>query len=313
MATLLSTLPVAGSCSRTPNAAFVSQLCAGQCSQRLAQGFLEYDAGARALARLAPERFQQRDWQGSQLDAEDGSRLRGQVMAATLRDIEAAYGAHARQPEFWVAVRRQFASLIDELPDSTCCRSFFNAVAMRALGGNGALEPVLMLLGDASTHAGLGSAAVLRPQQLSAAPGCGLDQVLESLPLDSAWRDVSASAVYLLKKVQLQLQGRPVSAEPMHIELLDTVFYRFTRAYVFGRLQGPGWQLPLALALRNTDDGVVIDGVTLTEAGIAALFSDDRACFQVELERVAESLAYLQALAHSAPASRLLAMLGRAH
>jgi isocitrate dehydrogenase kinase/phosphatase len=313
MATLLSTLPAAGNTGRTLNAAFVSLLCAGQCSQRLAQGFLEYDAGARALARLAPERFQQRDWQGSQLDAEDGSRLRAQVMAATLRDIDAAFGAQARQPQFWVAVRRQFASLIDELPDSTCCRSFFSAVAPRALRGNGALEPVLMLLDDASIHDGVGCAAVLRPLQLSAAPGCGLDQVLESLPLDSAWRDASASAGYLLNQVRLQLQDRPVSAEPLHIELLDTVFYRFTRAYVFGRLQGHGWQLPLALALRNTVDGVVIDTVTLTDAGIAALFSDDRACFQVELERVAESLAYLQALARGTQASSLLAMLGRAH
>ena len=94
--------------------------------------------------------------------------------------------------------------------------------------------------------------------------------------------------------------------------MIDAVFYQFARAYVVGRIEGRGFSRPVILAFKNTQDGVVLDNVMLTEAEIGNLFGYTRSYFHVDLEHVADTVAYLKALIPQAPVGELFTVLGRA-
>ena len=64
-----------------------------------------------------------------------------------------------------------------------------------------------------------------------------------------------------------------------------------TRAYIVGRIIGRDFLLPLVIALKNTDGGMLVDAVMLSEDQVSIVFSYTRSYFHVDLERVADAVA----------------------
>ena len=66
------------------------------------------------------------------------------------------------------------------------------------------------------------------------------------------------------------------------------------------------------IALKNTDGGVLVDAVMLSEDDISIVFSFTRSYFHVDLERVAEAVVFLKSIMPRKPVSELFTVLGRA-
>jgi len=111
-------------------------------------------------------------------------------------------------------------------------------------------------------------------------------------------------------RAHLQRTGerRPVR----EIEVIRPVFYQMTRAYVVGKVKGDGYTLPLTIAFRNGERGVLVDAVMLKESDISVLFSFTRSYFHVDLERVGEAVLFLKSIMPRKPVSELFTVLGRA-
>jgi isocitrate dehydrogenase kinase/phosphatase len=90
------------------------------------------------------------------------------------------------------------------------------------------------------------------------------------------------------------------------------VFYQISRAYIVGRLVGREFLVPLVIALRNTDGGLLVDAVMLAEADVSIVFGFTRSYFHVDLERVAEAVVFLKSILPLKPVSELFTVLGRA-
>ena len=90
------------------------------------------------------------------------------------------------------------------------------------------------------------------------------------------------------------------------------MFYQISRAYIVGRIIGRRFVLPLVIALKNTDGGVLVDAVMLSEDDISIVFSFTRSYFHVDLERVAEAVVFLKSIMPRKPVSELFTVLGRA-
>jgi isocitrate dehydrogenase kinase/phosphatase len=69
---------------------------------------------------------------------------------------------------------------------------------------------------------------------------------------------------------------------------------------------------PIAIALRNTDAGVVVDATMLSEDEVSILFGFARSYFHVDLEHVADTVSFLKELLPKKPAGELFTVLGRA-
>ena len=90
------------------------------------------------------------------------------------------------------------------------------------------------------------------------------------------------------------------------------MFYQISRAYIVGRVIGRSFVMPLVIALKNTDGGVLVDAVILSEDDISIVFSFTRSYFHVDLERVGEAVVFLKSIMPRKPVSELFTVLGRA-
>jgi isocitrate dehydrogenase kinase/phosphatase len=304
--TIASTLLAARSGRSHANPALAVAVRGGQCAQLIAEGFLASDAGLRALVRRAADRFESCDWQGSQFDADEADALRRHVLESTVRELHQQFGPELQHTAFWTEVRRHYLSLIDDLPDSTWSRMYFNRVTATVFGA--AADSARLRIDSVVEREGAAARPPLRTVQLGGDLTASVRTLLETLPVEAAWCDVADCSARLAQ----QLRSTWPDADPMTVTLLDAGFYRFTRAHVFGHVESQGRRLPLALILRNSDQGMALDQVLLDAADIGALFGAPRTGFQVELEYVAGSLLFLQSLLPAAQRPALLEGMGRA-
>lgn len=291
--------------------AFSSALRAGQCAQRVVESFIEYDAAFSAVTKRAPERFQLRDWQGSQLDAVERAESYRQWVAATVADLHRMSGELFHKRGFWQQVQRHFVNLVDGLPDSELSKAFFNA-AIRGVFKKAELEfPTAFSIDDIELlNADSGHVELCRFACHESTHAAAVS-LLKAVSMDADWSDVNDSAQQLAGYIEAKLTRRRPTTAFESLQLLNVVFYQFTRAYVVGSIDGRGWQLPFALTLNNTEAGVAIEAVRLGRAELSQAFGFMRSCFHVELEHTAETVVYLNELLPAVSVGEWFAILGR--
>lgn len=78
------------------------------------------------------------------------------------------------------------------------------------------------------------------------------------------------------------------------IDLLKPVFYRSTGAFLVGRVCGGPAIMPLVIALRHGDHGLIADAILLSEDEVSIVFSFTRSYFHVDLEYPYETVQFLR-------------------
>jgi isocitrate dehydrogenase kinase/phosphatase len=86
--------------------------------------------------------------------------------------------------------------------------------------------------------------------------------------------------------------GLPMAIQ--RAEIITSVFYRGSAAYLIGRLFCGARVLPLALALRHPPGGIILDAVLLHENDVSILFSFAHSYFHVEVDRPYEMVRHLK-------------------
>ena len=293
--------------------AFTSALQAMQCAQSVVQAFLRYNDAFRRITLRATQRFAARDWSGSQADAVERIELYGLHVGDTIVEIIRDFSPVAQQCGFWIEVKRHFSNLIEGLPDAEFCKTYFNSITRKLFNTVGVAPQIEFVATDLDPLAGAGRqvrcARHIRRESLDSL----VTGLLGSVPLPVPVRDMPGSAQQIVAEIATQIAGTGRSStDVLAIEVIDAVFYQFARAYVVGRIEGRGFQMPFVLAFRSTDVGVVLDNVMLTDAEIGNLFGYTRSYFHVDLDHVADTVAYLKRLIPQAPAGELFTVLGRA-
>lgn len=292
--------------------AFESALHAVRCAQQVVEAFLHYNARFRAITRRAPERFIARDWHAGQQDAVERIDLYELHIRETIKALELSLGQEARQRELWIEVKRHFANLIDGLPDSEFCKTFFSSVTRKLFGTVGVSADLEFVATDLDPLASAHGSSVTRRYSCSATLPALLQQLLSERSLGAPWHDLGHCAQTAADAIEQYLQARALPLQVETIEIVDAVFYQATRAYLVGRIIAGGKQVPLALALNNSAAGVMLDATILDEDDLSILFGIARSYFHVDLERVAETVAFLKELMPRKLAGELFTVLGRA-
>ena len=293
--------------------AFTSALYAMQCAQRVVEGFLRYNDAFRRITLRAPERFAARDWSGSQADAVERIELYGLHIGETTAEISRDFKAIALDRGFWSEIKRHFANLVEGLPDNEFCKTYFNSITRRLFRTVGVSPDIEFVATDLDPLAGAGRQVLLSRHARRDSLDALLRELLEAVKLPVRLRDRQGATAQISAEIEAQLSESDGSSnDVVSIEVIDAVFYQFARAYVVGRIEGRGFSRPVILAFKNTQDGVVLDNVMLTDAEIGNLFGYTRSYFHVDLEHVADTVAYLKALIPQAPVGELFTVLGRA-
>ena len=283
-----------------------------ECARRIVDAFARYNAEFRAITRRAPLRFDARDWKGSQRDAVERIELYDRFVNQTIAELREALGAAAQDRALWRRIRHEFAAQITDLPDPEFTKTFFSSISRRLFGTVGVAPDIEFVATDldplADIHSAVGSNTYLNHGSLSLL----FEDLLGDVRFRSPWRDLDKSIAHVASEVRAHLHARGERRLVEKVEVIRPVFYQISRAYVVGRLVGRGFVVPLVIALRNSDGGVLVDAVMLAEDDVSIVFSFTRSYFHADLERVAEAVVFLKSIMPRKPVSELFTVLGRA-
>ena len=283
-----------------------------ECARQIVDAFARYNAEFRAITRRAPMRFDARDWKGSQRDAVERIGLYDRFVNQTIAELREALGAAAQDRDLWRQIRHEFAAQITDLPDPEFIKTFFSSISRRLFGTVGVAPDIEFVATDldplADIHSAVGSNTYLNHGSLSLL----FEDLLGDVRFRSPWRDLDKSIAHVAGEVQAHLHARGEHRPVEKVEVIRPVFYQISRAYVVGRLVGREFVVPLVIALKNSDGGVLVDAVMLAEDDVSIVFSFTRSYYHADLERVAEAVVFLKSIMPRKPVSELFTVLGRA-
>ena len=295
----------------TPAAAQPNDL-ATESARNIVDAFGFYNAEFRVITRRAPVRFDTQDWKGSQRDAVARIELYDRFVTQTIAELRLRLGDRALDRSLWARIRNEFAAQIEGLPDNEFTKTFFSSITRQLFGTVGVapeiefvateLDPLANVRTTAgtTTYANRGSLELL------------IEDLLGDLRFRSAWKDLDNSVALVTTEIAAYLGKANERRSVTQIEVLRPVFYQFTRAYIVGRITGRDFQLPLVIALKNTDRGVLVDAVMLTEDAVSVVFGFARTYLHADIDRVAEAVLFLKSMIPRKPVSELFTVLGRA-
>jgi isocitrate dehydrogenase kinase/phosphatase len=282
------------------------------CAQNLVDAFADYNADFRAITQRARQRFEDKDWRGSQKDAVERIELYSKYVDSSVQLMQEKLGDDAHERSVWSSIKRRFDEIIDPLPDNEFPKTFFSSVTRTTFGTVGvdaAVEFVALDLdpiGNVTTHVetkvyvNRGSVDLL------------IEELLADFRFRTPYRDFERSVATVAHEVKASLETGGERRTVEKLEVIKEVFYQMTRAYLVGRISGRGWTLPFVVALRNGDSGVVVDAVMLEEGTVSVLFSFTRSYFHVDLAHVGEVVKFLKSILPRKRVSELFTVLGRA-
>ena len=283
-----------------------------ECARQIVDAFARYNAEFRAITRRAPMRFDARDWKGSQRDAVERIELYDRFVNQTIAELREALGAVAQERGLWRQIRHEFAAQITDLPDPEFIKTFFSSISRRLFGTVGVAPDIEFVATDldplADIHSAVGSNTYLNHGSLPLL----FEDLLGDVRFRSPWRDLDKSIAHVAGEVQAHLHARGERRPVEKVEVIRPVFYQISRAYVVGRLVGREFLVPLVIALKNSDGGVLVDAVMLAEDDVSIVFSFTRSYYHADLERVAEAVVFLKSIMPRKPVSELFTVLGRA-
>jgi isocitrate dehydrogenase kinase/phosphatase len=291
-----------------PSDEALAQHCAGA----IVEAFARYNADFRTITRRAPERFENRDWPGVQADVVERLDLYRISVGATSSALQSLLGVRAHDIGLWQAIKTRFAAAIAELPDPEFLKTYFSSITRQLFDTTGVNTDIEFFALEIDPLRGVTSDVVTNTYVNRGALELLVEELLSDFRFRTAWRDFDGSVEHVTTDVKLLLARLGETRPVLQVEVIRPVFFQMTRAYVVGRIDGDGWTLPLAIAFRNGDRGVLVDAVMLQESDVSILFSFTRSYFHVDLERVGEAVLFLKRMLPRKPVSELFTVLGRA-
>ncbi len=282
------------------------------CAQTLVDAFADYNAEFRAITQRAPLHFENRNWSASQRDAVERIELYTRYVDNTVDLMAAKLGDEVRERALWSSIKRRFSEIIDPLPDNEFPKTFFSSITRKTFGTVG-LDPAVEFV--ALDLDPLGSVTTQVETKIYVNRG-SVDLLVEEILTDfrfrAPYRDFDRSVHMVAQEIKASLATGGERRTIEKVEIIKEVFYQLTRAYLVGRISGRGWSLPVVIALRHQQSGVLVDAIMLDDDTVSVLFSFTRSYYHVDLAHVGEVVKFLKEILPRKPVSELYTVLGRA-
>ncbi|HEU4692038.1 MAG TPA: bifunctional isocitrate dehydrogenase kinase/phosphatase [Vicinamibacterales bacterium] len=285
---------------------------AAECAAAIVAAFARYNAEFRSITRRAPERFEGRDWSGSQSDVVERLELYATSVNGAVAELRRRLGDSALDTALWAEIKVDYARRIEALADPEFLKTFFSSITRRLFGTVGVNPGVEFFALELDPLRGADASAVTERYVNRGSLDLLFEEILSDYRFRTPWRDFEGSVGHVTKDVEHRLRSLGESRPLREVDVIRPVFYQMSRAYVVGRLRGDGWSLPIAIAFRNSPLGVLVDAVMLAVPDVSILFSFTRSYFHVDLERVSDAILFLHGIMPLKPVSELFTVLGRA-
>ncbi len=246
------------------------------------------------VTRRARHRFLAADWQAIAADHVERLDLYSSFVSRAETDIRTLLGDRLDARDVWIGMRAVYSGLVNARPDWELAETFYNSITRRIFATVG-VDPRIEFVASDYPDRAPGPVGRLVTSYVGENVVEALRAVMEDVRLDAACGnldvDLKAASLRLLERAD-QLGADSIES----IEVLPTVFFRGSGAYVVGQMTAGGKRTPIALAMLHGEGGIRIDAVMTTENELSVLFSFTRSYFHVAIDHPHEVVAYLQRL-----------------
>lgn len=282
-------------------------------SQIIYDGFVRYNSAFHKITRRARTRFEQRDWQGHQDDIVERINLYEKSVRRVVLLLQKTLGNRTYDHQFWNLIRSYFGARLKKVPDSGFIKTFFNSVTRRifdTVGVDSNLEFVESSLEE--------DIEMTKSLNLRRYPYWGsLEKIFETILEDFSFRvpysDITRNSVYISGEIEKFIANEPEHDERdfLRFEFIDTFFYQAARAYMIGRIIMNNGISPIVIAFKNTDDGIDVDAVFLSEDEVSLVFSYTRSYYFADPNSVVGTVHFIHSILPRKPLDELYTVLGR--
>lgn len=282
-------------------------------SQIIYDGFVRYNGAFHKITRRARTRFEQRDWKGHQDDIVERINLYEKSVRRVVLMLQKTLGNRTYDHQFWNLIRSYFGARLKKVPDAGFIKTFFNSVTRRifdTVGVDSNLEFVESSLEE--------DIEMTKSLNLRRYPYWGsLEKIFETILEDFSFRvpysDITQNSVYISGEIDKFIANEPEHDEQdfLRFEFIDTFFYQAARAYMIGRIIMNNGISPIVIAFKNTDDGIDVDAVFLSEDEVSLVFSYTRSYYFADPNSVVGTVHFIHSILPRKPLDELYTVLGR--
>lgn len=287
----------------------------------IGDAFEAYEREFHAITRRAKSRFESRDWHAMQHDAVERLELYGRIITRTVADVRAILDAAVQDKSLWAQMKAAYSQRIAGCVDIELAETFFNSVTRRIFATVGVDPNIEYVDLDFDRHRPTNDPVYTTysspgVEALAGRPGGRtpiptlIKNILTTYSFAVAYQDVERDARLVAEAIEREWHAvgetRPIEA----IDCINPLFYRNTGAYIVGRMRAGDRVMPLALALRHPDQGIVVDAALLTADEVSIVFSFTRSYFHVEVDRPRDAIQFLKSIMPLKPIAELYIALG---
>ncbi len=268
----------------------------GQGAAAIYHAFSAYRSRFKEITRRAPLRFKNRDWHGGRSDAIRRLDLYRDAVDRIEIDIRRLLADDIQQKNVWAFIKTAYSGMLIQNDDWELAETFFNSITRRIFATVGVDAEIEFVNTDFSTPPIPTTSKIYHTFNGRESAARLIRTILADYPLMASFKDIEYDARQVGAKIEIHLQKIGAFGKIDGIDMVRSVFYRGMGAYLIGRIFCDSTLVPLAIALLNKTDGIVVDGVLLDTDDVSILFSFTRSYFHVEVERPYDLIHFLKTI-----------------
>ena len=283
-----------------------------EASQTIYDGFAHYNIGFHRITRRARTRFEQRDWHGHQQDIVDRVDLYEKSVRRVVLALRRNMGPRVSDRDLWDEIRTYYGERLKKVPDAGFMKTFFNSVSRRIFGTIGVDAKIEFVTSSLDEDKEMIQSLGLRRYPYWGSLGKTFETILDDFSLRVPYDDIAGNAQMIAKQIgEFAKDNFKKSNQFLRFEFIDSFFYQSARAYLIGRIIMQIGISPVIIALKNTDKGIVVDAVLMSEEEVSIVFSYTRSYYFADPNSVVGAVHFIHSILPKKPIDELYTVLGR--
>lgn len=299
----------AGRMTREGDGVLSASRLANLAATAILEAFEGYHETFNGISRRAKGRFERRDWKGALADASERLDLYGRVIDDVEGRVRTMLGTRSADRLVWAGMKAVYSGMIGGRDDLELAETFFNSVTRRVFTTVGVDRNIEFVDSDFEAPSPHSGSDLCRTYDNMADPSELIGAILRDLNFAMPFEDIRRDACLAGERLSADLRSLGEDGV-QRAEIISAPLFRRKGAYVLGRLFSGRSAIPLALALVNTERGIVVDAMLIDEDDISILFSFTRSHFHVDLAPPHQLVAFLKRLMPKKPVAEIYIALG---
>ena len=234
--------------------------------------FVKYNDNFIRITKRAKERFEKKDFSGSQKDLIERIALYDKSVSRSRSLVADAIGSKEANTEIWERLRLVYWKRVSDIPNGEFSKTFFNSVHrdyLRSVGLNPTQvsDTTNIVSKENPNSENVDKKDYLVWQNLHKI----VARILGDFKLNSKYADRDRDLLYVYNRILSAVENVNSQEDDIRrIEILNSLFFQSGRAFLVGKIiYETNKHIPLAIAYTNRKEGILVESVLTTTNDIS--------------------------------------------